>query len=740
MESKRSYAVLLFALFVSGASGLINQTAWQRAVKVYLGNSETISSMLVVLVFMLGLGMGSLYAAWRAPSLTRPLRQLAIVEIVLAVITGGLILVFGEHLRLWNYALLRAASDAAVPAAAVYGLVAFALLILPCFLMGLTIPLAAEAAQRQLAMARNKAVSDFFLLNTVGAVMGALGCGLLLMPFFGQKVAMAVASGGNLIAGTLLLSLLGRLPAAPVEKRSPEHVPSRSAARGGLIQSEIVLAFALGALSLSYEIYLFRIVALTYTPLPWVFCVVLSFFLLFWSLGVALSERVSAQLSSTLLLTAAALAIVPFVVAYDRYHAVFFPIWSAGLIYFLPCIGFGMLFGMTLARYAKQWGRDVGVFTAFNTAGTATGILITTFALFEIDKDLNAWILALGLAAFAPHFWAQERTWRPGWWLNATVAAAMSVFLLRATAGSGVVTPPGRTEFYGRDGVVEIDHRNNYVYIDGLWHSVLYRDEDRKAKDQDNVRRKMLIAILPFLAHDGDGPLTALNIGMGTGATARTLAKASAVASVDAYEIVGTVREVMRHYPAKTLTSSDLKKIAIYWEDARGGLIRREKKYDIITQSPLYLSQSGSSLLLSREYFELIRSRLKEGGIVGIYSNAPGSHDQALLVRKTVSEVFRYYESFADGYFILASDSPIRIDRAHFEAKLHEGDPIVDDVRILGLDWLVQRVDRPRLNWTSSPYVITDDHPLVEYPKIASRLMKSSTPARSPKAQEGGHE
>jgi spermidine synthase len=445
------------------------------------------------------------------------------------------------------------------------------------------------------------------------------------------------------------------------------------------------------------------------------------------------------QLSSTLVLTAAAIAIVPFVVAYQRYHATSFPIWSAGLVYFLPCIGFGMLFGMTLARYAKQWGRDVGVFTALNTAGTATGIVITTFALFEIDKDLNAWILSLGLLAFAPHVWAQQRLWQPGWRLNVPVAAAMCVFLLRAAADSGVVTTRERTEFYGRDGVVEVDRRNSYVYIDGLWHSVLYRDEDRKAKEQENVRRKMLIAILPFLAHDGDGPLTALNIGMGTGATARTLAKASSVEAVDAYEIVGTVREVLRYYPVKTLTSSDLKKIAVYWEDARSGLIRRDKKYDIITQSPLYLRQSGSSLLLSREYFELLRSRLKEGGIVGIYSNSQGNREQALLVRKTVSEVFRYYESFARGYFILASDSPIRIDREHFEAKLHENDPIVDDVRIVGVEWLLQRMDRPRLNWKASPYVITDDHPLVEYPQIATRLMKSAT-ARAVGARDSDHE
>lgn len=44
MESRKSYILLLIVLFISGASGLINQTAWQRAVKVCLRNSETIIS------------------------------------------------------------------------------------------------------------------------------------------------------------------------------------------------------------------------------------------------------------------------------------------------------------------------------------------------------------------------------------------------------------------------------------------------------------------------------------------------------------------------------------------------------------------------------------------------------------------------------------------------------------------------------------------------------------------------
>lgn len=99
MHKRSPYAVLLAALFVSGAAGLINQIAWQRAIKVYLGNSETLSATIVVLVFMLGLGVGSICAARRAERLANPFRALALAEILLAGINCVLIFAFGEELR-----------------------------------------------------------------------------------------------------------------------------------------------------------------------------------------------------------------------------------------------------------------------------------------------------------------------------------------------------------------------------------------------------------------------------------------------------------------------------------------------------------------------------------------------------------------------------------------------------------------------------------------------------------------
>ena len=79
-------ALVLLALFLSGVASVVNQVVWQRALKVFLGGSETISSMVVVLVFMLGLGIGAGVMGARIGSSAHPLRTFAALELTLALV------------------------------------------------------------------------------------------------------------------------------------------------------------------------------------------------------------------------------------------------------------------------------------------------------------------------------------------------------------------------------------------------------------------------------------------------------------------------------------------------------------------------------------------------------------------------------------------------------------------------------------------------------------------------------
>jgi hypothetical protein len=228
--------------------------------------------------------------------------------------------------------------------------------------------------------------------------------------------------------------------------------------------------------------------------------------------------------------------------------------------------------------------------------------------------------------------------------------------------------------------------------------------------------------------------MNALVVGLGAGATVATLALSSTIGAVEVYEINPELKEFLADYPEGTLHVGTTPKIKMIWEDGRTGLTVSETRYDLITQAPLYLKQAGSSILLSREYMQLVRSRLKPGGVYSIYCNAQGHSGQALVVRQTAAGVFRHCESFGRGYLLLVSDTPIAFDAESIEGALAAAgaeDPLVGEVRGFGVDELVAFLDRPRLPWEGSPVIVTDDHPVVEYPGIAEDLVARSLSAKA---------
>ena len=158
------------------------------------------------------------------------------------------------------YASQRLADSFGVPLRLVYGASAAAVLLLPCFLMGITMPLVSEVAQRQLRSTTSGFVTTLFILNTLGSVLGGLAAGFVLMPYFGQKTALVVGASCNCAGAAILFVLyLARYSASDWPA-----VGERLRFRSGRLTREEVLGFWLGFLSLGYEMYLFRVAALAH--------------------------------------------------------------------------------------------------------------------------------------------------------------------------------------------------------------------------------------------------------------------------------------------------------------------------------------------------------------------------------------------------------------------------------------------------------------------------------------------
>jgi spermidine synthase len=642
--------------------------------------------MIVVVTFMLGLGIGSLLVGRFAMQLRRPLWILACLEVLLALANLAIALALSRDLADSIYGMQRVAVGIGLPLRAVYGLTSITVLLVPCVAMGMTIPVAAEAVQRQLRATTTRTLGRLVLMNTLGSAAGGFLAGFYLLAYVGQFRSLFVAIAANTLAAVLIAIVAIRVSEDGVAAGRPLTF------RKGQLTRDEILGGLLGVFSLAYEMYLFRAVALQFGPLPIHFAVVVVAFLLSWSFGFWIAQLFPIAVGWSLLATATAVCLVPFV---DAPFA------------FVPCVLFGTSFGCVLRRTSHAWGRDVGRFYALNTAGCVVGTLLATFVGYEWTPSTMLLAIAVGyVLAFA--FLEPA----PAGLARIACAAAVAVVILGLPDSHTAVGGNVARVYFGRDGVVQVERDGN-VRLDGLSHSRLSRQDDHVGTNN------WFMAALPFLAHRG--PIErALVVGVGTGITTVTLARSTAVGHVDGYEVNRTLARVYRDFPNETLQVARDPKISLHWQDGRSGLALRNVDYDLITSAPLVLRQAGSSILLSREYFALVRRRLRPGGVFAVYANAFGNQTQALAVRQTLAGVFPAVESFGDGYLLLASDAPIHMDLALLEAP-DCLDRFCAELRQVGAGALGAMLDRPRLAWTGAVPIL-DDHPVVEYPDALEAL------------------
>lgn len=704
---------------------MVNQTVWQRSLLVYLAGSEATSSMIVVLAFMAGLGAGALWMGRHAGRIPNPARSLGGVELLLGganlLVLGLLSLDVGHALQ----RLQRLTFSLGVPLPLLYALVASAVLLGPCFLMGVTSPLMSEVAQRQLRLRDNRFLVVLFFANTLGAFAGGLATGFQLLPRLGQRSCLAIAIGLNGTAAALLFGLSLRVPRQPPQPEPHPDAHETSSPRGRTRRLDF-LALAFGLLALAYEMYLYRVVPLTFEPKPYTFATVLCFYLLFWSIGVLLARWIPWGLAPTLALTALSTLPVPLLGERPWPTELSWPELLLAAGFWLPCLGFGAAFGQLVRQAAVNWGKDVGRIYGWNTIGSCLGILLGVLVGYEAHPAYMVLSIAMAYLLIAGSEMASRGTGglRPSSSRVLLVATAIGLGLWASELSVLIVTrrserADGSRIYYGREGVVEV-RTDSAMFWNGLGHAPLSRNGSHIGD------HNWFQGVLPILSHARARDMDALVVGLGAGATVATMARSTAVRAVEVYEINPRLKRFLADYPEGTLHVGTNPKIALFWQDGRTGLTLSEKRYDIISQEPLYLKQAGSSVLLSREYMQLVRTRLKPGGIYSVYSNAMGHWGQALVVRQTAAGVFRYGESFGHGYLLLMSDSPIDFSRESIERALlaaDAGDQLVQEVRGFGIERVAAFLDRPRLLWEGSPVIVTDDHPIVEYPQLADEMV-----------------
>jgi spermidine synthase len=173
-----------------------------------------------------------------------------------------------------------------------------------------------------------------------------------------------------------------------------------------------------------------------------------------------------------------------------------------------------------------------------------------------------------------------------------------------------------------------------------------------------------VLGALPALLHPN--PEHIIIIGLGSGDTAFAAAGRAETSRVTCVEIIGAQLTTLRRqweiqpYPGLTRVLTD-PRIRHITADGRAYVLRSEPQFDIIEMDALRPTSAYAGNLYSREYFDLLRRRLKPGGFAVTW--APTAR-----VRDTFVSVFPHALLFGD--IMVGSSEPIAFDPAQIKVRV----------------------------------------------------------------------
>ena len=227
-------------LGVTAFAALLHEIAWTRVLVMIVGGS-TYAFTLVLLVFLLGIGLGSALVARRAAAASETAADAALAQGVTAA-GAALLFAFFSLLPRYIIAVFQAQSWGAAQRLAALGLVIGGVVLVPAIGMGMTFPLLTDLVAPG-GSARGEDVGRAYALNTMGSIAGAVLTGFVLVVTFGTDLTLRL----GLVVSAAAALALAALAARGVAERSDQHRQLRARVLGAGVLASAGLVAALGA-------------------------------------------------------------------------------------------------------------------------------------------------------------------------------------------------------------------------------------------------------------------------------------------------------------------------------------------------------------------------------------------------------------------------------------------------------------------------------------------------------------
>jgi len=762
---------ILLVFMLSGFAGLVYEVVWARQLVLVFGNTtQAISAILTG--FFGGMALGSVLGGRLADRVRSPLRMYAILELL--VVVGVLItpVAFGGLREIYRGAFGALETSPLLLALVRFGLSILALAPATVF-MGASLP----TLSRHLVSDHTRLGEEFgelYMVNTMGAIFGALVAGVVLIEVLGLNQTLLVGAACSGTAGLIALRLSRRVDRrtgttveaapndiAPTAAREPASsaslppTPRPGPGRSSRPALALIVAFVSGLTSLGYQTLWNRDLSSGTGSTNYIFTFILVFFLTGIAIGSYLfSRRLSRSEHPVMLLGLAEVALALLVLVtlgVETQYFLAFPFVMQLVLVVAPAtVVMGIVFPMSsmlVADSDEHVGGSAGLLLGANTFGAICGTFVVPFLLIPALTTPRSIVLLAGINAVTGLAL-----------LNASGSVSLPIHrvarIARITAGIATAAAvllmivPNQIV---ADPLVNRVHRDNGQVLASAEDSVasvqavkegnllsLYVGGTSMTSLSVDTR---LMAHLPLMARPGATSMCVIAFGMGSGFHSALIDGLT----TEAVELVPTVPGMFGNFFADAPQAMANPKGSVAIADGRNFLELTTSKFDLmIVDPPPPMNSSGTAVLFSREFYQAGRSRLTDGGVMLEWEYNGQTVDEMRSHVRTFRSVFAHVTlvfSQSAGVYMLGSDKPIDLSPAGIQAVLSKPG-VLDDLRTApdsptGVesaagwqDYILSHIwisDAAVDQFAAGGTMITDDRPYTEY-DLLRHLLEPNSP------------
>lgn len=741
MATLRSFFLYLL-VFLTGAAGLVYQVVWQQYLARILG-SEHAATAIVLAVFLGGLAAGYLISGALSRWVKNSFAAYAVLEGVIgvwALIFPWLFWAVDSMTARWSFSppffmILQGTLTAAV------------LIGLPTMCMGGTVPLLTRALSETLDESTS-IHARVYAINTLGAFVGAISAGFLLVPALGLPDSLSLAACLNLLAAGYFAF---RAKRAVPQIRPPEEQAMESAPRRYPVGILYTVAFLSGAYVMTLENVLIRVADLAMGSSTYSFSLIVGVFVLCIGTGSLIiggAKRLSprALIWNQVLLTLAMLCVFT---TLDKWpyaaHLLRIGFQSNIVGFWWHKLGALIVLGLLLAvpiglagatlpiafhelrRNLDRVGWYSGLLFFWNLLGAVAGSLIGGWLLYVWMGNGRIFLAAVSLAGISAVVAGFGRSWR--WAAAAVLPLIISIVMLiklpfhdpsHFAVGTFRHTAPfaetwkGPTAFYKSIFAA----LNILYYHDGPGATVAVvesKPEPPAATDAAPVAasagaeppgrsifvngksdsntladRETLKLLAEFGALFSQKRERALLIGLGTGVSVGELALHDEWKEISVAELLPGVAAALPLFSDATNRVQDDPRLRMRLGDAFRVLRRTPQTWDIIVSEPSNLWVRGIGQLFSREFYAIAKSRLAPGGVFVQWMQGYAVNAEILgRVGTTLRSEFKHVAAFRgtqyDFLFVATADELSDVHYDRAMNRMAENQRVRDSLQQIGV-------------------------------------------------------